>query len=81
MDPLNPTAQEVEEVLGRLLSAIAAFTDSAFDYMDDEDLAVLENLNVRSFADAGVMTRNNGLVVEACGPVAPEFQLTIVKSR
>ena len=38
-----------------------------------------ENLRVRTFEDAGVMTYNKGLVIEL--PDGTEFQLTIVQSR
>jgi hypothetical protein len=34
---------------------------------------------VRSFADAGVLTRNAGLVLRA--PDGQEFQITVVRSR
>jgi hypothetical protein len=34
---------------------------------------------VRSFAEAGVMTTNAGLVL--CAPDGQEFQITIVRSR
>ena len=38
-----------------------------------------ENLRVRTFAEAGIMTYNKGLVIEM--PDGTEFQLTIVQSR
>ena len=38
-----------------------------------------ENLRVRTFEQAGVMTYNKGLVIEM--PDGTEFQLTIVQSR
>ena len=38
-----------------------------------------ENLRVRTFEQAGVMTYNKGLVIEL--PDGTEFQLTIVQSR
>ncbi len=38
-----------------------------------------ENIRVRTFEDAGVMTYNKGLVLEL--PDGSEFQLTIVQSR
>ena len=38
-----------------------------------------ENLRVRTFAEAGLMTYNKGLVIEL--PDGTEFQLTIVQSR
>ena len=38
-----------------------------------------ENLQVRTFEQAGVMTYNKGLVIEM--PDGTEFQLTIVQSR
>ena len=38
-----------------------------------------ENLQVRTFEQAGVMTYNKGLVIEL--PDGTEFQLTIVQSR
>lgn len=42
--------------------------------LDSEDMSI----DVTSFADAGVMTRNVGLVVTVGGH---QFQVTIVKSR
>ena len=38
-----------------------------------------ENLRVRTFEDAGVMTYNKGLVITL--PDGSEYQLTIVQSR
>ena len=38
-----------------------------------------ENLQVRTYEQAGVMTYNKGLVIEL--PDGSEFQLTIVRSR
>ena len=38
-----------------------------------------ENLRVQTFAEAGLMTRNSGLVITL--PDGSEFQLTIVQSR
>ena len=38
-----------------------------------------ENLRVRTFAEAGLMTYNKGLVIGL--PDGTEFQLTIVQSR
>ena len=38
-----------------------------------------ENLRVRTFAEAGLMTYNKSLVIEL--PDGTEFQLTIVQSR
>lgn len=38
-----------------------------------------ENLRVRTFAEAGVLTYDKGLVIEL--PDGTEFQLTIVQSR
>ena len=38
-----------------------------------------ENLRVRTFAEAGVLTYNKGLVISL--PDGTEFQLTIVQSR
>ena len=38
-----------------------------------------ENLRVRTFAEAGLMTYNKGLVIEL--PDGTEFQLTIVQSH
>ena len=38
-----------------------------------------ENLRVRTFAEAGLMTYNKGLVIEL--PDGTEFQLAIVQSR
>ena len=44
---------------------------------DDEIL--WENLRVRTFEDAGLMTHDKGLVITL--PDGTEFQLTIVQSR
>ena len=38
-----------------------------------------ENLTVRTFAEAGVMTYNKGLVITL--PDGSEYQLTIIQSR
>ncbi len=38
-----------------------------------------ENLRVQTFDEAGLMTRNSGLVISL--PDGSEFQLTIVRSR
>ena len=38
-----------------------------------------ENLRVRTFAEAGVMTYDKGLVIST--PDGSEFQLTIIQSR
>ena len=38
-----------------------------------------ENLQIRTFEEAGIMTYNKGLVIEL--PDGTEFQLTIVRSR
>ena len=38
-----------------------------------------ENMRVRTFAEAGLMTYNKGLVITT--PDGSEFQLTIVQSR
>lgn len=47
-----------------------------FDEPDDDRLAVED---VRTFADAGVMTRDRGVVVALAD--GSEFQLTIVQSK
>ena len=38
-----------------------------------------ENVRVRTFAEAGIMTYNKGLIIEM--PDGTEFQLTIVQSH
>lgn len=45
---------------------------------DDDDI-LWENLRVHTFDEAGVMTRDAGLVITL--PDGTEFQLTIVQSR
>ena len=45
---------------------------------DDDDI-LWENLRVQTFDEAGVMTRDAGLVITL--PDGTEFQLTIVQSR
>ena len=45
---------------------------------DDDDI-IWENLRVHTFDEAGVMTRDAGLVITL--PDGTEFQLTIVQSR
>lgn len=62
------TELELEDLLAEALDCNPAF--------DDSDVGVAE---IRSFADAGVMTYNQGLVVR-CDD-GTEFQLTIVRSN
>ena len=45
---------------------------------DDDDI-LWENFRVQTFDEAGVMTRDAGLVITL--PDGTEFQLTIVQSR
>ena len=45
---------------------------------DDDDI-LWENLRVHTFDEAGMMTRDAGLVITL--PDGTEFQLTIVQSR
>ena len=45
---------------------------------DDDDI-LWENLRIHTFDEAGVMTRDAGLVITL--PDGTEFQLTIVQSR
>ena len=45
----------------------------------DTDNSALQCASVRTFEDAGVMTRNKGLVISL--PDGTNYQLTIVESR
>ena len=45
----------------------------------DEDYDLVENTRILSFEEAGLLTRNKGLVLRT--PEGDEFQITIVKSR
>lgn len=58
---------ELADLLGSLLQG-----DGEIEDLCDEDVSV------RSFAESGVLTRNEGLVVRVGGA---EFQVTIVRSR
>jgi hypothetical protein len=68
MDTTNtdPTAAEFAEALA-----------CAIANGDAEYLTELGNIDVRTFADAGVMSLNAGLVIRIG---AREFQLTVVRS-
>lgn len=46
---------------------------------EDENKICWEDMQVQTFAEAGVMTRNNGLVITL--PDGSEYQLSIVRSR
>lgn len=46
---------------------------------EDENEICWENMQVQTFAEAGVMTCNNGLVITL--PDGSEYQLSIVRSR
>lgn len=48
--------------------------DSLFQNCDNDEIK-----RIRTFQEAGVMTRDQGLVITA--PDGSEFQVTIVKSR
>jgi hypothetical protein len=45
----------------------------------DEDFDLVENTRILTFEEAGLLTRNKGLVLRT--PDGDEFQITIVKSR
>lgn len=55
-----------------------AFETFLLDAVIEAGVEADEYLSARSFADAGVMTRDNGIVVSVGGR---EFQVTIVRSR
>ena len=63
------TEEDMQNALAQLLSPWD-------DYGTDINCEVLK---VRTFADAGVMTYNKGLVITL--PDGSEYQLTIVQSR
>lgn len=65
MEGRGVTEEEFEEVLG----------DALLFYAQDYD----EEISVKTFEAAGVLTRNKGLVVTT--EDGTEFQVTIVKSR
>lgn len=65
-DPERTDEEEFETELLDLLSGDAEFDD-------------LDVVRVSTFADAGVLTRNSGLVVRLRN--GDEFQITIVQSR
>ena len=62
--------EQLQECLRKLLHG-----ESYEDVITDE----LEGLQVRSFAKAGVLTWNKGLVITLAD--GSEYQLTIVRSR
>lgn len=71
-------AQEVEDVLGEALDAL-----TIDDFDDTEIGGMLRELGalrrVETFAQAGVMTYNAGLVLSFAN--GAEFQITIVQSQ
>ena len=67
--------QDFEEVLQDGLRELIAQDG---DYRTAEDLC-WENLRVQTYAEAGVLTRDKGLVISL--PNGREYQLTIIRSR
>jgi len=45
----------------------------------DDDFDLERNIRILTYEEAGIMTRNKGLVLRT--PDGDEFQITIVKSR
>lgn len=58
----------VEEALSLILNGLCEVDDTS-----------LLGCTIRTYEDAGVLTRNRGLVIQL--PGGDEFQLTIVQSR
>ncbi len=69
---------EFQEALKTLLDDLACMDADDLDQFDlPDDLGGIEH--VRTFAEAGLLTRNAGLVVETAD--GGEYQVTIVRSR
>ncbi len=58
----------VEEALSLILNGLCGVDDTS-----------LESCTVRTYEEAGILTRDRGLVIQL--PGGDEFQLTIVQSR
>ena len=58
----------VEEALSLILNGLCGVDDTS-----------LESCTIRTYEEAGILTRDRGLVIEL--PCGEEFQLTIVQSR
>ena len=59
---------EVQDLLCRAFSALL---------VDEDDLP---EIIVCTFEEAGILTKNKGIVLEIDGPDGDEFQITIVRS-
>jgi len=66
------TARELQEIIRELIL-------EGVDGRDDEDEAPNGLFEARSYEEAGILTTDMGLVIEADD--GSEFQLTIVRSR
>ena len=72
----------VDQIIARQFITEDTLQDALREYITegyDSYEMCWENLRVRTFAEAGLMTYNKGLVIEL--PDGTEFQLTIVQSR
>ena len=58
---------------------MATISEAPVDYKSDEALDTEKVREVRTFEDAGILTRNRGLVVTMTDGI--EFQITIVQSK
>lgn len=69
---------EFQDTLKALLDEVACMDSDDLEQFDlPEDLGRIEN--IRTFQEAGVLTQNAGLVIEAAD--GSEWQVTIVRSR
>lgn len=76
------TEQTIEDCMLQLLELVMEARDDADDPANDlaEQVEGLEAIQtVATYADVGMMTRDNGLVIRTAD--GREFQLTIVRSR
>ena len=58
---------------------LATLSEAPDDYRSDEALDIEQVARVQTFEDAGILTRNRGLVVTMRD--RSEYQITIIKSR
>jgi hypothetical protein len=57
---------------------MAEFLSEAIEFHCEENLSPEDDIEIRSFRDAGVLTGNEGLVITM--PDRSEFQITIIQS-
>ena len=58
---------------------MATISEASVDYKSDEALDIEQVRRVQTFEEAGILTRNRGLVVTMTD--GTEFQITVVQSK